>query len=148
MLCNWGCISYVKSRAMALNLVEYKSPVQNVIAYERIACLLLVTGSGDDTIKAGPGTGVIVVNKTSGSIHVKPGRGLSGSVVWESRRIDYQGDALTTQGTVTSDKVALYGSHGHHDILRMTAYNSTAVKRLAAVFCFISRDFIHSEVET
>ena len=41
MLCNWGCISYVKSRAMALNLVEYKSPVQNVIAYARIACLLL-----------------------------------------------------------------------------------------------------------
>ena len=35
-----GCISYVKSRAMALNLVEYKSPVQNVIAYARIACLL------------------------------------------------------------------------------------------------------------
>ena len=41
MLCNWGCISYVKSRAMTLNLVEYKSPVQNVIAYARIACLLL-----------------------------------------------------------------------------------------------------------
>ena len=40
MLCNWGCISYVKSRAMALNLVEYKSPVQNVIAYARSACLL------------------------------------------------------------------------------------------------------------
>ena len=40
MLCNGGCISYVKSRAMALNLVEYKSPVQNVIAYARIACLL------------------------------------------------------------------------------------------------------------
>ena len=40
MLCNCGCISYVKSRAMALNLVEYKSPVQNVIAYARIACLL------------------------------------------------------------------------------------------------------------
>ena len=42
MLCNWGYISYVKSRAMALNLVEYKSPVQNVIAYARIACLLFV----------------------------------------------------------------------------------------------------------
>ena len=27
---------------MALNLVEYKSPVQNVIAYARIACLLLL----------------------------------------------------------------------------------------------------------
>ena len=40
MLCNWGCISYVKSRAMALNLVEYKSLVQNVIAYACIACLL------------------------------------------------------------------------------------------------------------
>ena len=45
MLCNWGCISYVKSRAMALNLVEYKSPVQNVIAYARIACLLLTLPS-------------------------------------------------------------------------------------------------------
>ena len=44
MLCNWGCISYVKSRAMALNLVEYKSPVQNVIAYARIACLLFCFG--------------------------------------------------------------------------------------------------------
>ena len=42
MLCNWGCISYVKSRAMALDLVEYKSPVQNVIAYARIACLLFI----------------------------------------------------------------------------------------------------------
>ena len=42
MLCNWGCISYVKSRAMTLNLVEYKSPVQNVIAYARIACLLSI----------------------------------------------------------------------------------------------------------
>ena len=43
MLCNWGCISYEKSRAMTLNLVEYKSPVQNVIAYARIAYLLLNT---------------------------------------------------------------------------------------------------------
>ena len=43
MLYNWGCITYVKSRAMALNLVEYKSPVQNVIAYARIACLLCYT---------------------------------------------------------------------------------------------------------
>ena len=83
----------------------------------------LVTGSGDDTIEAGPGTGVIGVNKTSGSIHAKPGRGFSGSVVWESRRIDYQGDALTTRGTINSDKVVLYEGHGHHDTLRMTAYN-------------------------
>ena len=28
---------------MALNLVEYKSPVQNVIAYARIACLLFTS---------------------------------------------------------------------------------------------------------
>ena len=40
MLCNWSSISYVKSRAMGLNLVEYKSPVQNFIAYARIVCLL------------------------------------------------------------------------------------------------------------
>ena len=31
---------------MALNLVEYKSPVQNVIAYARIACLLFQFGAG------------------------------------------------------------------------------------------------------
>ena len=31
---------------MALNLVEYKSPVQNVIAYARIACLLFTNVCG------------------------------------------------------------------------------------------------------
>ncbi|KAL9974929.1 hypothetical protein ACROYT_G012036 [Oculina patagonica] len=83
----------------------------------------VVTGSGDDTIKVGAGDDVIIINKTSGSIEVEPystylNRG------WKSKRIIYQGDKLTTEGTTqSSGKVKLSGGFAHHDVLSMTKYH-------------------------
>ena len=82
----------------------------------------LVTGSGDDIIEAGPGVSVIIINKTSGSIDVDHGVGCWNDV-WKSRRIIYQGDALTSQGNLNPGKVKLSGSYAHHDVLKMTNYH-------------------------
>ena len=49
MLCNWGCISYVKSRAMALNLVEYKSPVQTSSLMHALRAFYFIFTNGDCT---------------------------------------------------------------------------------------------------
>ena len=87
---------------------------------------ILVRGSGDDTIEAGPGTNVIIVNKTSGSILVDLGRNHDNEP-WKSRRIVYEGDALTTQGTVNQGTVRLSGGNTQHDVLSMTKYHPVSL---------------------
>ena len=87
---------------------------------------ILVRGSGDDAIKAGPGTNVIIVNKTSGSILVDLCRNYDNEP-WKSRRIVYEGDALTTQGTVNQGTVRLSGGNTHHDVLSMTKYHPVSL---------------------
>lgn len=83
----------------------------------------VVTGSGDDTIKVGAGDDVIIINKTSGSIEVKP-YSTYRNRVWKSKRIIYQGDKLTTEGKIqSSGKVKLSGGYAHHDVLKMTKYH-------------------------
>lgn len=86
----------------------------------------LVTGSGDDIIKAGPGISVIIINKTSGSVKVDYGHNYENSF-WKARRIVYQGDSLTSQGTFNSGKTTLYGARGHHDVLSMTKYHPNSL---------------------
>ena len=47
--------------------------------------------------------------------------------VWKARRIVYQGDSLTSQGTLKSSKITLYGARGHHDVLSMTKYHPSSL---------------------
>lgn len=81
---------------------------------------ILVRGTGYDTIEPGVGTSVIIVNKTSGSIYL----GISSNDVlntaYQSKRIVYEGDALTPKGILSSGKVVLSGGEGYHDVLSMT----------------------------
>ena len=81
---------------------------------------ILVAGSGDDNITVGGGTDVIIINKTSGSIHLDTTT--TWEQAWKARRIVYQGDALTTAGTTNQGLIRLSGGHGHHDVLSMTKY--------------------------
>lgn len=81
---------------------------------------ILVAGSGDDNITVGAGTDVIIINKTSGSIRLKTTK--AWNQVWKARRIVYQGDALTSAGTINQGLIRLSGGRGHHDVLSMTKY--------------------------
>ena len=89
----------------------------------------VVTGSGTDSITVAGGINVIAIDKTSGSIKVEPRSGPGNT------RIVYQGDALTAEGTLSSDKVILCGSNANHDVLSMIKYHpislpSSPLKRM------------------
>lgn len=93
---------------------------------------ILVAGSGDDNITLGAGTDVIIINKTSGSIHLKTTT--AWNQVWKSRRIVYQGDALTTAGTINQGLIRLSGGEGHHDVLSMTKYQPKSLPSSSSSF--------------
>ena len=82
----------------------------------------VITGSGDDLINVSGGDDVIIINKTSGSIRIGHRRPTSVSA-WRSVRIIYQGDSLTSTGTLNDGQARLRGGRDHHDVLSMTKYH-------------------------
>lgn len=113
---------------------------------------ILVIGSGDDLIFAGPGANLIFINKTGGTIQVEEGEARSKDDVWRSRRIVYNGDFLTTHGKVSQYPAVLCGtSKAHHDVLKMTNYKprwSPSYRVQMIVFMFHGEEVLVPFIKT